>query len=113
MTEKELKRLSRMELLGLLLDEVRRNEALETKVKDLQERLEDRSALNSARAAAEQYEEGIQKLTARQDEFLAKLAEGIPSQDVLRQISENIEHIMKEQEQLRNQIASGGKGARR
>ncbi len=107
MTEKELKRLSRVELLGLLLDEVKKNDALEAQVKDLQSRLDDRSMFETAKGASEQTADSIQKLSDRQEELFAKLEEG------WQRINEQMEHIGKEQEALRSQIASGGKGARR
>lgn len=113
MTEKELRRLSRIELLGLLLDEVRKNEALEAKINDLQERLDERSQLETARAASEQYAEGVQKLTERQEAFLAKMESELPSADAWQQMSESIAQIKKEQKALRDMIAFGGKGAKR
>ena len=80
MTDKELKRLSRTELLELLLEQVEENEALRAEISDLKEQLADRviklekagsiaeaalrlnGVFEAAEAAAKQYIESLKEL---------------------------------------------------
>lgn len=80
MTEKELKRLSRAELLELLLEQVEENEALRAEIADLKGQLEDRvikienagsiaeaalrlnGVFEAAEAAAKQYVDSLKEL---------------------------------------------------
>ena len=80
MTEKELKRLSRAELLELLLEQVEENEALRAEIANLKGQLEDRAikienagsiaeaalrlncVFEAAEAAAKQYVDSLKEL---------------------------------------------------
>ena len=80
MTNKELKRLSRAELLELLLEQVEENEALRAEIADLKGQLEDRAikienagsiaeaalrlngVFEAAEAAAKQYVDSLKEL---------------------------------------------------
>ena len=80
MTDKELKRLSRAELLELLLEQVEENEALRAEIADLKGQLEDRvikienagsiaeaalrlnGVFEAAEAAAKQYVDSLKEL---------------------------------------------------
>ena len=80
MTDKELKRLSRAELLELLLEQVEENEALRAEIADLKGQLEDRvikiekagsiaeaalrlnGVFEAAEAAAKQYLDSLKEL---------------------------------------------------
>ena len=91
MTDKTLKRLSRSELLELLLAQTREREALEKKLEETQRRLEDRQlqiekagdiahavleingVMNATQAAAQQYLDNIKLLSERQQEICEKL----------------------------------------
>ena len=94
MKEKELKRLSRSELLELLLEQTRERERLEKRLEEAERKLEDRQlqlekagdiaqaalaingVMEAAQAAARQYLENIERMerTTRQrcDEMLIK-----------------------------------------
>ncbi len=113
MTEKELKRLSRVELLGLLLDEVKRNEALEAQVKDLQNRLAERALFEEAKAASEQCIQSVQALGEKQDALFEKLEAEPPTPEDWQRMDERIENIMREQKAIRSMVASLWKGANR
>ena len=85
MTEKELKKLSRAELLKLLLEEAEKNETLSAQVRDLKAQLAERmlavekagsiaeaslqlnGVFEAAQAAAEQYLENVRTLSGRQE----------------------------------------------
>lgn len=93
MTEKELKRLSRVELLALLLDEVQKNEEITAKVSDLESRLASKELkiekagsiaeaalqlngiFEAAEASVQQYMENIQKLSGKQEIICQKMKE--------------------------------------
>jgi len=80
MTERDLKKLSRLELLELLLQERRENDKLKEQVQELQEKLDDRAirigecgsiaeaalklngVFEAAEAAAQQYIENVKRL---------------------------------------------------
>ncbi len=80
MTDRELKKLSRAELLELLLEESKENEKLRAQVKEMEEQLKDRRILlgqagsiaeaalrlngvfEAAEAAAAQYVENVRRL---------------------------------------------------
>jgi predicted nucleic acid-binding Zn-ribbon protein len=84
MTDKELRRLSRLELVELLLEQSRRVSALEKQLQEANEKLNKREILlheagniaeaalrlnhifEDAQAASEQYMQGVQDLMARQ-----------------------------------------------
>lgn len=84
MTDNELKKLNRKELLEMLLQQIKENEELEEKIKDLEQKLEDRSinlteagsiaeaalkvndVFAVAQAAANQYLENVEKLCGNQ-----------------------------------------------
>ena len=86
MTERELKKLSRTELLELLLEECRRNEKLCAELKRLNEKLADKylqieqcgsiaeaalrlnGVFEAAEAAAQQYLENVRRLAQEQEE---------------------------------------------
>ncbi len=94
MTEKELKRLSRSELLELLLQQTREREQLEKRLEEAERKLEDRQlqlekagdiaqaalaingVMEAAQAAAQQYLENIERMERatrrRCDEMLIK-----------------------------------------
>lgn len=80
MTDRELRKLSRAELLELLLEETRENEKLRAQVEEMEEQLKDRRILlgqagsiaeaalrlngvfEAAEAAAQQYLENVRRL---------------------------------------------------
>ena len=85
MTERELKKLSRADLLQLLLDERRENERLQQKLKEADEKLNERTialeeagsiaqavmqlngVFKAAEAAASQYVENVQRLSSEKE----------------------------------------------
>ncbi len=85
MTERELKKLSRADLLQLLLDERRENEHLQQKLKEADEKLNERTialeeagsiaqavmqlngVFKAAEAAASQYVENVQRLSSEKE----------------------------------------------
>lgn len=85
MTERELKKLSRADLLQLLLDERRENERLQKKLKESEEKLNERTialeeagsiaqavmklngVFEAAEAAASQYVENVQRLSSEKE----------------------------------------------
>lgn len=87
MTEKELKRLSRADLLELLLQERRENEQLHTEINRLKEKLADRTIkiqnagsiaaaslqlsgiFNAAQEAADRYLESVRSLSEKQNKI--------------------------------------------
>lgn len=91
MTDKELRRLNRGELLKLLLAETEENEMLRQKLSQAEKKLNDRTiALNDAGSiaqaalalngvfqaaedAAQQYLESVRQMTGRQDEICRKM----------------------------------------
>lgn len=113
MTERELKRLSRVELLGLLLDEVKRNDALEAQLKDLQDRLAERTLFEEAKTASEQCMQSVQGLGEKQDVLFQKLTAQVPTSEDWQRMNERIENIMREQKAIRSMITSLWKGANR
>ena len=112
MTDKQdLKRLSRAELLEMLLEQGKENEQLQEKVKELQGKLDDRNlhltkvgsiaeaalALNGVFEAAEasclQYIENIRLLSERQDE-IAKVREDESREEAAKILQEAKERCM-------------------
>ena len=93
MTDKELKRLSRSELLEMLIAQMKENEALQSRLELAEAQLNDRQiavekagtlaeaslSLNgvfeAAQRACAQYIENIQQLSARQEAICAKVEE--------------------------------------
>ncbi len=85
MTERELKKLSRADLLQLLLDERRENESLQLKLKEAEEKLSERmlvleeagsiaqavmqlnGVFEAAESAASQYVENVQRLSMEKE----------------------------------------------
>lgn len=98
MTEKELRKLNRAELLELLIWQIRENEAQQTELEDLRARLQRRElamqeagsiaeaalrlqgVFEAAQAAADQYLESVKALAER-----AKTAEQPPSEERQRE----------------------------
>ena len=90
MTENDVKRLNRSELLQLLIEQTKRNEDLEAELAKANKQLDDRAIMvneagsiaeaslklndvfGSAQAAAEQYLENIRLLYSRQEEICTK-----------------------------------------
>lgn len=109
MNDRELKKMSRGELVSLLLEEKRKNEALSAEADELRRLLGDRSlaiersgsmaeaalALNgvfdAADAACRQYAENVEALTARRNEEAKRGAE-----EVLREAKRGSEAILAE-----------------
>lgn len=91
MTDKELKKLSRIDLLEMLLMQKKENDQLRLQVAELQEKLQERKiaveqagsiaeaslqlngVFESAQAACSQYVENIEKLSARQETICRKM----------------------------------------
>lgn len=91
MTDRELKKLSRAELLELLLEQLRENEQLRVQIDELRERLAQRElkidqagsiaeaslqlsgVFEAAQDACSQYIENIQQLSARQEQLCAQM----------------------------------------
>ena len=91
MNEKEMKRLSRADLLELLLQERRENESLHAEIESLREQLEDRTIkiqkagsiaeaslqlsgiFDTAQKAAEQYLENIRLLSREQEKICKQM----------------------------------------
>lgn len=91
MTEKELKKLSRADLLELLLQERRENEQLHTEINRLKEKLADRTIkiqnagsiavaslqlsgiFNAAQEAADRYLESIRSLSEKQNKIYEQI----------------------------------------
>ena len=91
MTDRELKKLSRAELLELLLEQLRENEQLQVQIDELRERLAQRElkidqagsiaeaslqlsgVFEAAQDACSQYIENIQQLSARQEQLCAQM----------------------------------------
>ena len=105
MTNKELKRLSRADLLEMLINQTRENERLKRQISDLSEQLESRriaientgsiaeasrqlnGVFESARAAAEQYLENIRNMESNcrrtEEETQAKCSAMLADADAL------------------------------
>lgn len=93
MTDKELRKLSRRELLEMLVEQSRENDKLRAQIEQLQQQLSDRQlridqagsiaeaslqinqVFEAAQQAAEQYLENIRALSGRQEEVCKKLEE--------------------------------------
>lgn len=93
MTSKELKRLSRADLLEMMLAVTKENERLQSSVMQMKKRLEDRTVsiencgslaeavlqingvFEAAQAACEQYVQNIQDRNANQDQILRRMEE--------------------------------------
>ena len=93
MTDKELRKLSRSELLEMLVEQSRENDKLRAQIEQLQQQLSDRQlridqagsiaeaslqinqVFEAAQQAAEQYLENIRALSGRQEEVCRKLEE--------------------------------------
>ncbi len=93
MTSKELKRLSRADLLEMMLAVTKENERLQSSVIQMKKRLEDRTVsiencgslaeavlqingvFEAAQAACEQYVQNIQDRNANQDQILRRMEE--------------------------------------
>lgn len=93
MTDKELRKLSRRELLEMLVEQSRENDKLRAQIERMQQQLSDRQlridqagsiaeaslqinqVFEAAQQAAEQYLENIRALSGRQEEVCKKLEE--------------------------------------
>ncbi|MCI6255047.1 MAG: hypothetical protein MR648_00350 [Clostridiales bacterium] len=91
MTDKDLRKLRREELLELLIDQSRKNEELQAELTELRARFEERriclqeagsiaeaslrlnGVFDAAQAAAEQYLENIREMSGRQESVCAQL----------------------------------------
>lgn len=91
MTERELKKLSRIELIELLLEQSKENAQLRAMLKQAQDQLDDRAiriekagsiaeaslqlngVFQAAQAACEQYIENVEHLSSRQEEICAQM----------------------------------------
>lgn len=91
MTERELRKLSRADLLGLLVEQMKENDRLRAELEEAQERLSARmieldkagsiaeaslqlnGVFQAAQAACAQYIENVEHLSARQEEVCARL----------------------------------------
>ena len=77
MTDKELRRLSRMELIQLLLEQTRETERLQAELGEMQERLNDRRILlhnaGSIAEAAVQINELMETAQATADQWLERM----------------------------------------
>ena len=108
MTDKELKKLSRSELLELLIDQMKENEKLRLKLKKAYRQLRDRKIVmeqagsiaeaalqlngvfEAAQAAAEQYLESLQYLSREQEASWAE-SFGEPAEESIGEaVAENI-----------------------
>ena len=99
MTDKELKKLSRSELLELLIDQMKENERLRLKLKKAYKQLHDRKLVmeqtgsiaeaalqlngvfEAAQAAADQYLESLEYLKEKQEALLADMDEEFAAED--------------------------------
>lgn len=91
MTERELRKLSRVDLLGLLVEQMKENERLSAELEAAQERLSERmielgkagsiaeaslqlnGVFQSAQAACAQYIENIERLSTQQEEICSRM----------------------------------------
>lgn len=99
MNEKELRRLSRLELIAMLLEQKRDNERLEAENKELRAQIEDRrlncreagsiaeaslrlnGVFEAAQKAADQYLENLRIIERKRKEMLEELQEKAGEQD--------------------------------
>lgn len=99
MNEKELRRLSRLELIAMLLEQKRENERLEAENKELRAQIEDRrlncreagsiaeaslrlnGVFEAAQKAADQYLENLRIIERKQKEMLEELQQKAGEQD--------------------------------
>lgn len=137
MTEKELQRLNRRELLEMLISQMEKNEYLQQKLEEAEEKLSSRqialqnagsiaeaslqlnSVFESAQAAAEQYLENIahmneqqEKIAQRMNEEARKQAAAIVAEadaysNKTRTEADKIQSLLQQQESLRQLLRTG------
>lgn len=113
MTDKELKQMSRKELLELLIIQIEENERLNQQLKNAQEELQSRKIIleeagsiaeaalvlngvfQSAQEAAEQYLENVRALNQRQEERCRKIEE---------EAQEKAQNIIEEAQEYSNRV---------
>lgn len=116
MTDKELRRLNRGELLKMLLAETEENEALRQKLAQREKELSDRrisldecgsiaqaalslnGVFEAAQSAAEQYLENVRQMTDRQDEICKRMQDEAEekARRILNEAREESEKIRRE-----------------
>lgn len=126
MTEKELKKLSRIDLLEMLLEQSKEVERLNTELEEAQKKLEDRSIqldeagsiaeaalrLNGifdiAQIAANQYLDNLQTLSGRTDEICERKMEKCEQeiQEKLKTAEEKAEQLISEAEEKAERLVS-------
>ncbi|MBQ3080863.1 MAG: hypothetical protein IJC49_00240 [Clostridia bacterium] len=105
MTEKDLKKLSRIELLEMLIEQTEENQELTAHIRVLQQKLDDRRIMidesgsiaeaslklngifDAAQAAADEYLENVRRNSARQENLVEK-AEALAREKVTQMIAE-------------------------
>ncbi|MDO4312456.1 MAG: hypothetical protein Q4C52_05175 [Eubacteriales bacterium] len=118
MTDKELRKLRREELLEMLIEQGRKVESLQEQLEEMQKKLDDREirinqagdiaeaslqingVFEAAQSAARQYLENIQRLSGRQEEICTELERSIREQcaDTERSTRERCEAMERETE---------------
>ena len=129
MTEKELRKLNRAELLEMLIAQSKEVEELRAQVSELKKKLDDREicldqagsiaeasvllngVFEAAQAAAQQYLENIQMLSGRQEQICAEMElvaqEGVEKR--WAEISERLEDFYNEHKGLRELLGVTGR----
>ena len=134
MTEKELQRLNRRELLEMLISQMEKNEYLQQKLEEAEEKLSSRqialqnagsiaeaslqlnSVFESAQAAAEQYLENIAHMNEQQEKIAQRMNEEARKQAAAivaeadaywKQVSDKIQSLLQQQESLRQLLRTG------
>ena len=130
MTEKELRKLNRAELLEMLIAQSKEVEELRAQVSELKKKLDDREicldqagsiaeasvllngVFEAAQAAAQQYLENIQMLSGRQEQICAEMERKTRERCVEKrwaEISERLEDFYNEHKGLRELLGVTGR----
>ena len=129
MTNKELKRLSRADLLEMMLAVTKENEQLQSSVMQMKKRLDDRTVsiencgslaeavlqlngvFEAAQAACEQYVQNIQERNANQDQIFHQMEEETKQrcEIMLAQAQQKADEILEQAERKANEMIAQAK----